>query len=118
MMQIAVTRVRIVMIVPLHCCCDENNNNEPQKILPGQVGFEQITGAGWRFHSVMRNCRSTRTRAMRRWNGFRETGRGKIIEARRDADLSLVTLGSMTYVRAPFIARTPSMLKFARGYPT
>ena len=62
----------------------------------------------------MRNRRSTRIRAMRRWDGFRVTGRGKIIEARRDADLSLVTLGSMTYVRAPFIARTPLILKFAR----
>ena len=31
MMQIAVTRVRIVMIVPLHCCCDENNNNDCKK---------------------------------------------------------------------------------------
>ena len=31
MMQIAITRVRIVMIVPLHCCCDENNNNDRKK---------------------------------------------------------------------------------------
>ena len=31
MMQIAVTRVRIVMIVPLHCCCDEYNNNDRKK---------------------------------------------------------------------------------------
>ena len=31
MMQIATTRVRIVMIVPLHCCCDENNNNDRKK---------------------------------------------------------------------------------------
>ena len=30
-MQIAVTRVRIVIIVPLHCCCDENNNNDCKK---------------------------------------------------------------------------------------
>lgn len=31
MMQIAITRVRIVMIVPLHCGCDENNNNDRKK---------------------------------------------------------------------------------------
>ena len=31
MMQIAITRVRIVMIIPLHCCCDENNNNDRKK---------------------------------------------------------------------------------------
>ena len=30
-MQITITRVRIVMIVPLHCCCDENNNNDRKK---------------------------------------------------------------------------------------
>ena len=31
MMQIAITRVRIVMIIPLHRCCDENNNNDRKK---------------------------------------------------------------------------------------
>ena len=31
MMQIATTRVRVVMVVPLHCCCDENNNNDRKK---------------------------------------------------------------------------------------